>query len=65
MRSDNAVVSADEVRELKRRIAELRRVLGKKTLENEMLAEVAKLVPLAPKRNPVSRAPSLPDDDPQ
>jgi hypothetical protein len=30
---------------LKRRIAELRGVLGEKTLENEMLAEAAKLAP--------------------
>jgi transposase len=65
VRSDDALISAGEVRELKKRIRKLKRVPGKKTLENEMLAEVAKLVPLAPKRKPVSRAPLLPRDDPQ
>jgi transposase len=33
IRSDDSVVSAAEVRELKKRIRELERVLGKKTLE--------------------------------
>jgi transposase len=42
IRSDDAVVSAAEVRELKR-IRELERVLGKKTLENEILTEAVKL----------------------
>lgn len=37
--NDDAVVSAAEVRELKKRIRELERVLGKKTLENEILME--------------------------
>lgn len=36
VRSDDAVVSAAEVRELKKRIRDLERVLGKKTLENEL-----------------------------
>ena len=43
IRSDDAVVSAAEVRELKKRIRELERVLGKKTLENEILTEAVKL----------------------
>ena len=43
IRSDDAVVSAAEVRELKKRIRQLERVLGKKTLENEILIEAVKL----------------------
>ena len=43
VRSDDAVVSAAEVKELKKRIRELERVLGKKTLENEILTEAVKL----------------------
>ena len=43
VRSDDAVVSAAEVRELKKRIRQLERVLGKKTLENEILIEAVKL----------------------
>ncbi len=43
IRCDDAVVSAAEVRELKKRIRELERVLGKKTLENEILTEAVKL----------------------
>lgn len=43
VRSDDAVVSATEVRELKKRIRQLERVLGKKTLENEILTEAVKL----------------------
>lgn len=43
MRCDEAVVSVAEVRELKKRIRELERVLGKKTLENEILTEAVKL----------------------
>lgn len=42
IRGDEAVVSAAEVRELKKRIRELERVLGKKTLENEILTEAVK-----------------------
>jgi transposase len=37
------VVAAGEVRELKRRIRELERVLGKKTLENEILRVAVEL----------------------
>ena len=43
IRSDDAMVSAAEVRELKKRIRELERALGKKTLENEILTEAVKL----------------------
>jgi transposase len=39
VKADDEVVSAAEVRELKKRIRDLERVLGKKTLENEILKE--------------------------
>lgn len=41
--SDDEVVSAAEVRDLKKQIRELQRVLGKKTLENEILREAVQL----------------------
>ena len=60
VRSDDTVVSATEVRELKKRIRELERVLGKKTLENEILTEAVKL---AHEKKLISRMPLLPQDD--
>ena len=60
VRSDDAVVSAAEVKELKKRIRELERVLGKKTLENEILTEAVKL---AHEKKLISRMPLLPEDD--
>jgi putative transposase len=39
VKADDEVVAAAEVRELKKRIRELERVLGGKTLENEILKE--------------------------
>jgi transposase len=39
IKADDDVVAAAEVRELKKRIRELERVLGRKTLENEILKE--------------------------
>jgi transposase len=60
VRSDDAVVSAAEARELKKRIRELERVLGKKTLENEILMEAVKL---AHEKKLISRMPLLPQDD--
>jgi len=58
--ADDDVVAAGEVRELKRRIRELERVLGKKTLENEILRDA---VELAHQKKLISRLPSLPRDD--
>jgi transposase len=60
VRADEAVVSASEVRALRRRIRELERVLGRKTLENEILREV---VQVAQEKKLLSRLPSLPDED--
>jgi transposase len=59
IRTDDAVVSATEVRELKKRIRELERVLGKKTMENEILTEAVKL---AHEKKLISRMPLLPED---
>jgi hypothetical protein len=39
VRTDDQVVAAAEARELKRQIRDLERLLGKKTLENEILRE--------------------------
>lgn len=58
--ADDDVVAAGEVRELKRRIRELERVLGKKTLENEILRDA---VELAHQKKLISRLPSLQRDD--
>lgn len=60
VKADDEVVSAGEVRELKRRIRELERVLGKKTLENEILKEA---VQVAHEKKLISRLPSLLDGD--
>lgn len=59
-RSDDAAVPAAEVRQLKKRIRKLERVLGKKTLENEILTETVKL---ANEKKLISRMPLLPEDD--
>ena len=58
--ADDEVVSSTEVKELKRRIRELERVLGKKTLENEILKDA---VDLARQKKLISQLPSLPEDD--
>jgi transposase len=57
---DDEVVAASEVKELKQRIRELERVLGKKTLENEILKDA---VDLARQKKLISQLPSLPEDD--
>jgi transposase len=43
VRLDDEVVGSAEVRALEKRIRELERVLGKKTLENEILREALKV----------------------
>jgi transposase len=58
--ADEDVVASSEVKELKRRIRELERVLGKKTMENEILKDA---VELAHQKKLISRLPSLPEDD--
>ena len=60
VRADDEVVPSAEVRALEKRIRELERVLGKKTLENEILREAVKV---AHEKKWISRLPSLPEDD--
>lgn len=43
VRADDEVVSREELRAAQKRIRELERVLGKKTLENEILREAVKV----------------------
>jgi len=58
--ADEEVVPASEVRALKAKIRELERVLGKKTVEAEILKEA---VQLAHQKKLISRMPLLPPDD--
>ena len=60
VRADDEVVASAEVRALEKRIRELERVLGKKTLENEILREAVKI---AHEKKLISRLPSLPEED--
>ena len=60
VRVDDEVVANAEVRALEKRIRELERVLGKKTLENEILREALKG---CPRKKLNSRLPSLPEED--
>ena len=60
VRADDEVVARAEVRELEKRIRELERVLGKKTLENEILREALKV---AQEKKLISHLPSLPEGD--
>jgi transposase len=43
IRAEDGVVSKSQVKELERRIQELERILGRKTLENEILREAVKI----------------------
>ncbi len=60
VRADDDVVSASEARELKRRVRELERVLGKKTMEVEILREA---LALAQVKKPIWQLPSSTPDD--
>ena len=60
IRADDEVVAKAEILALQRRVRELERVLGKKTLENEILREAVKV---AHEKKLISRLPSLPDED--
>ena len=55
-----AVVPAAQLEAARRQIRELHRLLGKKTLENEILKEA---VELAQERKWIARSPLLPGDD--
>ena len=60
VRVDDEVVGSAEVRALEKRVRELERVLGKKTLENEILREALKV---AQEKKLISHLPSLPEGD--
>jgi len=60
IRADDEVVAKAEILALQKRVRELERVLGKKTMENEVLREAVKL---AHEKKLISRLPSLPDED--
>lgn len=60
IRADDEVVSKAEVRALQQQVRELQRVLGKKTLENEILREAVKT---AHEKKWIAQLPSLPGED--
>jgi transposase len=60
VRADDQVVAAGEVRDLRRQIRELERLLGKKTLENEILREA---LAIAKSKKLLSHAPWRSEED--
>lgn len=60
IRSGEEVVPASEARQLHAKIRELERLLGKKTMENEILKEAVKI---AREKKLISRMPLLPRED--
>jgi len=60
IQANEQVIGASEVRRLKSRIRELERLLGKKTMENEILKEA---IEIAREKKLISRVPLLPEDD--
>ena len=58
--ADEPVVGVTEVKQLKHRVRELERLLGRKTLEVEILKEA---VAIARSKKRISRLPLLPKDD--
>ena len=61
VRADDEVVAKAEVLALQKQVRELQRVLGKKTLENEILREA---IQIAHEKKLISRWPLLPEDTP-
>ena len=59
-RSEEAVVPLSEVKQLKSQIRELQRLLGKKTMEVEILKDA---IEIAREKKLISRMPLLPKDD--
>lgn len=59
IRVDEDVVASSEVKALQKQIRDLERVLGKKTMEVEILREAVKV---AHEKKLISRLPSLPDE---
>ena len=60
VRADEDLVPSSEVRELKRRIRELERMLGRKTMETEILKDALEI---AREKKLISRIPLLKKDD--
>lgn len=60
MRADEELVPASDVRELRRQIRELERLLGRKTLENEILKDALRM---AREKKLISRLALLKKDD--
>ena len=60
MRTDEELVPASDVRELRRQIRELERLLGRKTLENEILKDALRI---AREKKLISRLALLKKDD--
>ena len=60
VRADDEVVAKSEILALQKQVRELQRVLGKKTLENEILREAVKV---AHEKKWITQLPSLPDGD--
>jgi len=58
--ADEGVVPASETRELRKQIRELERLLGRKTMEVEILKEAVRI---AREKKLISRVPLLPEDD--
>lgn len=62
VQADDEVVAANQVKELKRQIRQLERLLGRKTMEVEILKEALEI---ARSKKLISRLPLLPGDDSQ
>ena len=62
VQADEEVVSLSENRALKKRVRELERLLGKKTMEVEILKEA---IEIAREKKLISRTPLPFEDDPQ
>jgi transposase len=62
IRADDEVVAKAQILALEKQVRELQRVLGKKTLENEILREAVKV---AHEKKWIAQLPSLPDEDSQ
>lgn len=60
LKADESVVGTSEVKQLKSRIRELERILGRKTLEVEILQEALEV---AHEKKWIARMPSLPEND--
>jgi len=60
MRTDEELVPVSEVRQLRKQIRELERLLGRKTLENEILKDA---IEIAREKKLISRRPLLKKDD--